>query len=440
MRRLLVFLFLSSFGLGAQNFEFVGFWDYYGGIESSEGYKNLRSRVFVRPRFFGYNDATGLEWSLSANLWVQPLGEEYAVNPWDILHETWLYLPLDNFDFTLGQKLVTYGFADVYGPLNVLHSRNRAALSIDEAWDARRPDPMLQMRIFPTLEDTIELTYVPVTRPDRERKGPVQLPPGDNPATADMVQWSDDPYILDNPHSFFINYNRYGIKSDWQFFYGYYTDHTPDFKVDTVDSSVASVITPVYNKKHSLGLAYSTRLGKLTLSQDLALTLTRDLDGTDIGAANSDITLNTQLLAQLKGGILSQFSLITAFFINHGKHDKHDDNDPDITSPQEKEAQYLSAEIQSFHNQPLPFIAVLVAHFEKAFFRNRLKTQLNLALLGPRVLISPRFAFALSDYWGVETGMDLTTDPLFNPESFPDRDLRRNPVNDNFYFRMIYRY
>ena len=50
---------------GAQNFEFVSFVDYYGGIEPSEGYEHLRSRVFMRPTLFGVADKIGLEWRLS---------------------------------------------------------------------------------------------------------------------------------------------------------------------------------------------------------------------------------------------------------------------------------------------------------------------------------------------------------------------------------------
>ena len=44
----------------------------------------------------------------------------------------------------------------------------------------------------------------------------------------------------------------------------------------------------------------------MTLSQDFAFDLTSDLPGTDIGAQNSSLTLNTQLLVNLLGNILSQ--------------------------------------------------------------------------------------------------------------------------------------
>ena len=415
-----ILLSLSVSNVWAQNFEFVSFVDYYGGIEPSEGYENLRTRVFMRPTFFGYEEKTGLEWYLSANLWAQPLGEPVNINPWDILHETYLYLPFSYFDITLGQKIVTYGFADIFGPLNALHSTNRSPYSLDDSFDSRRPDPLLQIRIYPTYEDTIELTYVPITRPDKERIDIIQLPD-----SSDTVQWSADPYITDSLHSFYINYNRYGEKVDLQFFYGWYTEQTPDFLVSDT-TSASSELVPVYRKKHTFGFAYSTGIGITTLSQDFAFNLTSDFAGTDIGAQNSDITINTQLLVNLPWNILSQYSLVYSYFFNHGKHD------PGIDTAV---SSYLAGEIQVFHTQPLQHIAFIIAHFEKSFLREKLKTTLNVGFFfSPEIYFGPRFAYSLNDYWQLETGADIT---LGDP---PDNDLRRNPSNDNFYVRLLYRY
>ena len=94
------------------------------------------------------------------------------------------------------------------------------------------------------------MTYVPITRPDLEKDDPVELR-----GSQDVVKWSDDPFITDNLHSFFVNYSRYGEVMDLQFFYGWYTEQTPDFDIRIIDSSVSSVISPVYNKKQTFGAA-----------------------------------------------------------------------------------------------------------------------------------------------------------------------------------------
>jgi len=405
----------------ADDFELVTFFDYYGGIEPSQGYENLRTRYFVRPRFSGFNETLNADWVLSSSLWVQPLGEPYAINPWDILHEAYVTFPFKKFEFTLGQRLLTHGFADIYGPLNALHSTNAAPLSLDDAYDSRRPDPMAQLKIYPTFEDSIELIYIPLTRPDRERPDNVFLP-----ETEDTIIWDRSPYILETPHSVFLNYSRYGEKADFQLFYGWYTENTPDFFIEEISSEEPVDIIPVYHKKHTLGGAYATRLGNTTLSQDLAFNLTSDWAGTDLGAANSDITLNTQLLMNLPGNILGQFSLVYAYFFNHGKHDPGDDKEA---------ADYLAAQFQNFHNQPYQHIAFIVGHFERSFLREKLKAQFNTAFFfSPNVYLAPRLAYNVTDHWALEAGADIT---LGNP---PDNDLRRSPANDNFYTRILFRY
>ena len=411
---------LESFSLSAQEFRFTGFWDYYGGIEPSEGYENLRSRIYMRPYFNGYDDDTVLEWTLSARLWTQWEGDEESIKPADILDEAYLFLPAGNFDFFLGQKLITTGFADVYGPLNALHSKNSVLLSLDESYDNRRADPLFQVKYYPTFSDTLEFIYVPVTRPDREQAEDVYLPD-----TLDTIEWSDDAYLTDRLHSFFFCYSRYGEKMDWQFLYGNYVENTPDFTFEVINSATPSVITPVYNRKQTIGLAYSTGLGNTTLSQDFALNITDNWEGKDIGAQYSDITVNTQLLANLPWDILSQTSIVYSYFINFGKED--DGADKAATD-------YLAEQIRGFHDQPLQQIAFVVEHMEKSFFREKLKAQLNAALLYPRIYLAPRAAFSLTDFWSFETGADIfLSDP-------PDEDLRRNPSDDNYYLRIAYRY
>ena len=128
----------------------------------------------------------------------------------------------------------------------------------------------------------------------------------------------------------------------------------------------------------------------------------------------------------LPGNILSQYSVVYAYFINHDRHDPG--GDPTASS-------YLAREIQGFHTQPRQQIAFLVAHFERAFLREKLKTVLNVGFFfSPEVYFGPSLAYALSDYWQLQAGADLR---LGSP---PSADLRRNPTNDNAYLRLLYRY
>ncbi|MDC7220959.1 MAG: hypothetical protein PQJ59_13575 [Spirochaetales bacterium] len=416
---ILIFAFLLP-GVYSEEFQFTGFWDYFGGIEPSEGYENLESRVYMNPSYSGYSDSLGLEWYLSAELFVYPIGDRECSDPSEILDEAYLFLPAGNFDFILGQKLITYGFSDLYSPMNILHSTNRAPLSLDETYDARRADPLFQATYYPTFYDTLEFTVVPVTRPDKEQYDSVYLE-----ETDDWVIWSDDDWIYDGAPSLFFCYTRYGERVDWQFLYGNYLDQTPDFEISSIDTSASSELTCEYNRKQTFGAAYSTGVGSMTLSQEFAFTLTENWDGSDIGGQYSDITVNTQLLSNLPWGILSQTWLVYSYFFNFDEYDSAADSYAN---------DYLAEVIQQFHIQPYEHIAFIVEHMERTFFRDRMKVQLNAALLYPDIYVAPRMSWSLTDYWAFETGADvILADPV-------DQDLRRNPNDDNFYVRIIHRY
>jgi hypothetical protein len=425
-QRVWIFLLLLvsamyPFAIEAQEFRFLTFVDYYGGIEPAEGYENLRTRIFMQPTFSGYSDTFGFEWLLSSRLWVQPLGDPYALEASDILYESYIFFPFESFELTIGQKIVDYGFADVYGPLNIAHSSKQALLSLDEAYDNAQPDPLVQLRFYPGFDDILEVCYVPVSRRDAEQADPVFLP-----GSKDTIIWDDGSFILDTPHSVFFNYTHYGHNTDFQLLYAWYVEQTPDFQIEETLSTDESEITTVYNRAQSFGAAYSSRLGASTFSQDLAFKLTGDFQGTDIGAQNSSITVNTQLLTNLPGQVLGQFSLVYSYFFNHNDYDKG----ADPTT-----ADYLASQINTFHAQPYEHIAFMVGHFERAFLRERLKTQLNVGyFFSPELYFAPRLTYSITDFWTLEGGADIT---LGDP---PDDDLRRNPTNDNFYVRLLYRY
>lgn len=403
------------------SFQFISFADYYGGIEKTEDYDHLRSRLFFRPRLAVTDEVRNDEFVFSATLWAQAFSDEVMVDPWDILYEAYYLKKCSTFDFIAGQKLVSYGFADVYGPLNVMHSTNRVLYSLDDEFDTRRPDALLQLRLYPRDEDVVEISYVPLTRPDKERAGDVRLS-----HTGDTVVWNTDPYLYGNPQSFYFNYCHYGESFDIQFLYAFYTEQTPDFAVKNIEEGSPDKITIDYNKKQTFGAAYATRLGDTTFSQDLALNLTDDFSGKKIGYQDSDITINSQLLVNLPWNVLSQYSVVYAYFFNHDKFDKGDDPDS---------AEYLAEQFHEFHTQPYQHIAFAVGHFEKMFLRDRLKVQLNAGFFfSPEVYVAPRLSCNITDRFSWESGMDYT---FGDPK---DIELRRNPSDDNFYTRIIWRY
>lgn len=415
----------------ADEFRLTAVADYFGGVEPTAGYESLRSRIFLRPWFSGAVPGTELRWQLSANLWVQPIaGPEgvsgYAVEPADILDEAWLYLPMGAFDLSLGQKPVAYGFADVFGPLNVVNAANRVPLSLDEPFDSRLPSPLAQLQFYPDFDSTVELVYIPFMRPDRERLGDVLLS-----GLGDTVRWRRDAFILDNPHSLFLRYSRYGERVDFQLLYGWYADQTPDFiRPAALNATPGGEydIETVYAKRHIFGGAYAFKLGSGTFSQDLAFKLTGDLDGSDPGERNSELTVNTQYLANLPFGVLSQFSLVYAHFINHGKHELMPGDDT-------ASLDYFAQAVQGFHTQPLQNIAFIVAHFERQFMRERLKAELNVGFFfSPELYLAPRLSYQLNDNWSAAGGADIN---LGDP---PDAALRRNPNDDNFYLRLVFRH
>ena len=97
-------------------------------------------------------------------------------------------------------------------------------------------------------------------------------------------------------------------------------------------------------------------------------------------------------------------------------------------------ADYLAEAIQGFHTQPVQHVAFIVEHLEKSFLRERLKAQLNIGLFYPNLYIAPRASLSITDYWSFETGADVI---LADPQ---EDEFRRNPSDDNYYLRIIYRY
>lgn len=421
---LCVFFTLAISSLAGQDFRLTSFVDYYGAIEPTERYETIRSRLFFKPSFIWRpDDSAGgmnVRFNLSANIWLQPEGTPYAVPNRSILDEAFIQFGLESLDLSVGQKVVAWGFADIMGPLNVVQAANPAIPSLDEGFDSHIAQPLVHLQYHRTWADSISLVYIPFTRPDLQGPDPVFLP-----GSMDRVDWNTDWFITDNPHSFFVNYSYWGEQFDLQLVYGWYVDPKPDFAVDSADSLTSSVIRAVHNRKQTAGLAWARRLGPSTFSQDIAFDFASNHSGRALGAQKSRLMVNNQILVNLPFSILSQYSLVYAWFPNHGEYKSYGDA---------KTAEYLDEQFNGFHTQPLPHIAFIIAHFERTFMRDKLKTELNAGFFfSPELYIAPRLSYSLSDLWQLQAGADI------NLGAPPKNDLRRNPYDDNFYVRIVYR-
>ena len=209
---------------------------------------------------------------------------------------------------------------------------------------------------------------------------------------------------------------------DLQLNYAFYTDQTPNFDLSGLDfgASLTGSASTIYTRNHTFGGAYSTSFKGIAIVEELAVNLTEDLAGTDIGIKNSDITLNSQITWTLYGGIFAQLNVVYQYIINFNEGSQ---NYP-----------MLVDEFNTYFNQPLQHVAFAIAHLHKSFLREKLYFALNLAYLHPQVYIAPRVSYALSDELKIETGADIKTGA---PSEYI---LARGNLSDNYYIRLKYEF
>ena len=100
--KVLLFFLLLAISLPAQGLDFNYYLmtDYYGDLEPTTPYDNLRIRFYGRPEISGELLDGTLNYFVSANLYYQPIGEEMLVR-WDnILREGYFGLHGDFYNET----------------------------------------------------------------------------------------------------------------------------------------------------------------------------------------------------------------------------------------------------------------------------------------------------------------------------------------------------
>ena len=420
-----ILVLCSLAGLSSLEFEGTAFADYYGDIEPGTGYRTIRSRLAFLPVLSGPVLGGRGDFRLSANLFYQPVGEPEFIETENILKEAYIYMPLGDFDLYLGQKTVSPGMTDVFSPLNCINGEYAFKLSLDDPYDTRRADLMVQIIYYPNFDDSIQLVYVPFPRPDFEPTGTVNIQTAD--ADADVI-FKAEPYLLDSPHSFYLSYSHLSGGFDLQLLYAFYTEQTPGF--DLSGLSYSSILTgsasSVYTRNHTFGAAYSTSFAGIALVEELAFNLTEDLKGTDMGIKNSDITLNSQITGTLPGGTFAQLNVIYQHVINFNAGDT-------VFSAAADEL--LRDEFNGYFNQPVQNIAFLIGHLHNSFFHDRLYLALNAGFFfSTDVYLAPRAAFTISDSLKLEAGADIKTG------TYSRKFLARGNLMDNFYLRFKYEF
>ncbi len=423
---LIIAVFFLSASLFALNFQGVIFADYFGDIEYTTDYKNIRSRLYFQPTLTGSLFNYAVDFELSANLYYDFLGDPDLIVPENILREAYLFIPFDDFDIFLGQKFVSPGMTDVFSPLNTVNGEYAYKLSLDDPYEGKRADLLIQIQYYPNFDDSLQLVYVPFPRPDYEPADPVNMVV-DTDIDVDFI-FDADHYMIDNAHSFYLSYNHISAGFDLQLNYAFYTEQTPNFDLTNLinGTPLTGNVSSLYTRNHTFGGAYGTSFGGIALVEEVAFNLTEDLAGNKIGIKNSDITINSQITGTLYGGTFAQLNIIYQHIINF---DKGDTVYPDSVEEQ------LVEEFNGYFNQPVQNIAFLIGHLHNSFFHDRLYLALNAGFFfSTDIYLAPRVAFSLSDGMKIETGADIKTG---EPS---EKSLARGNLMDNYYVRLKYEY
>lgn len=406
------------------DFRMLAFTDYYGQIEASTPYDNLRQRNLIRPEIsLDLLDYTA-SFTLSGEFYYDYYADEKTPDYFNILQECYFSFYLDKTDIIIGQKFTNTGKVDIFSPLNVYNGIYRETLSMDEPYQKKRPDAQLEIKYYIDDDSSLELIYIPFPRPDYQGKGDLKVSDGLLNFTLDK---ESTPYLLENSHSFYLAYNRFGFDTDMQLFYGYYTGRGYNFSLEDlslVGGNLVGTMDKTYNRIHTVGGAFSFNIGSFAFNEEIGLNITEDFNGDDIGIKNSDITINSQITKTLFGRVTSNLNIIYQHIFNYNKGSRYN-NDVD---------DQLYEAINDIHMQPTDNILVLVLHLHDYYLREKLYVALNTALLYPRIYIGPRVNYKLKDYLTIETGVDYFTN------KYENYLLDENLGGDNFFIRIKYEY
>ncbi len=409
MKKIFLFTFLILLQtISALEFRTIIFSDLYSTIEPGSDFEIVRQRNYIRPQIYlDLFDYTA-ELNISAEFYYDYFNSETTPDLFNILREAYLSLYLPWGDLIIGQKFTTKGKADVFSPLNIFNASYRELYSLDDPYQGKRAEAGVELKFYISDESSLELFYIPFPRPDYQDNNEIYI--DELSLTLDK---SSAPYLLDDSHSLFLTYNRYGYTFDMQFTYAYYVDGNYNYVLD----ATSEFITKTYNRVQTIGGAISTSIGPFSISEELAFNLTEDFDGNDIGIKNSDITLNSQIMKTIFGRTFAQINIIYQHVFNY------------------QTSEGLSEAINDIHLQPTDNILFFIGHLHDSFLREKLYVGLNLGyFFSPSIYIAPRVNYKYSDNITIESGIDMYTGEYKN-KLFED-----NLGGDNIYIRIKFEY
>ncbi len=203
------------------------------------------------------------------------------------LKEAWLETSIGDLDIRLGKQIAAWGLADGNNPtdtLNARHQGTRYATTLDEQKIASW---MLNATYYlPGNLGTLQGILLPVSIPN-DLPSIAMTIPGVGFAPTIIIKDDEYPAIaLENAEG--------GLRSLWylgnlSFSASYFTylDRYPDFTVSVVGGPTTTITyTPVHNRIHQAGLDAAYTIAGFDIRSEWALSLTKDLEGTNAAEKN----------------------------------------------------------------------------------------------------------------------------------------------------------
>lgn len=445
--KILLFFLLLAISLPAQGLDFNYYLmtDYFGNLEPTTPYDNLRIRFYGRPEISGELPGGTLNYFVSANLYYQPIGDEMLVR-WDnILRESYFGLHGSFYDLYVGQRFVNWGKVDFYSPVNVINAVDTTILSLDNAEEGRLPDLMADLQLFLGANASLELIYVPFPRPYYHPDDEVNIVINFFNLDIDAVfKHKKIPYLTkqEQTNSLFTAFRYWSYWFDMFLSYSYFVDQYPDFNMSGITQEIIPGIPNqyiirgtalnTYNRAHLLGLGISTNIKSWALDAESGLKITRDWDGTRVEIKNSELVTNLQANRTFFDYWFFQANFIHRYIINQ-KADLQSALNLDVLS-------YIEAEMEKHFLQPVESQVYTAIHLHRYVLHNTLYFAMNAGAgfaINPEeeyeteVYLAPRVAYYFSDLVKMEIGGDFW---LQGEEA---GYLGRNIDKDNFYIRFI---
>lgn len=414
--------------------------DYYGDLEPTTDYENLRSRLYAKPELSGALLGYNLEYYLTANLYYQPIGDETFVQLDNILREVFIGMHTSLFSLYLGQRFVNWGKVDFYSPMNIINPVNTTVLSLDNPDEGKLPVLMADLFINLGFNASLEVVYEPYLRtyyyPDEQ----LDIKMNNSYVDVDATFYHKEiPYLSEEAHSLFLAYNYWSYWFDLLVSYSYFIDQYPDFDLsgitqeyDDTKPVIRGEAFNTYNRAHLIGIGFGMNLQDWGVDVESGLKITEDWDGTKVETKNSELVTNLQVNRTFFNNLFLQFNVIYRYIINF-----------DATLDAEYSSlimSYLKSEMKERFLQPAESSVYIVNHIHRNFINDTLQLALNSGLGFPvnytgtyetEIYIAPRVSYSLNDFVKIQSGADLYV------QGEEAGYLGRNSYKDNFYIRVV---